>query len=116
MSKSDDEKLRRQIREAAPDAIAALHAICRDERAPAPARASAAGWIVRAAGLDKNPAASDDELETPSEAELKAYIAQLEAHGASLAAAKAAKASDAAEKPADARKGRREGKAAGLFD
>ncbi len=107
-----------------PDAIAALHAICRDEKAPAPARATAAGWLARMSGLTEKPEAPGDDSEALSEAELEDAIARLKAHAAALdeedarakeTPAKTADAGGAEERPADARNGPRKD-ADGLFD
>ncbi|MEJ0095710.1 MAG: hypothetical protein WDN46_20570 [Methylocella sp.] len=49
-------------REGAEEAFAALRSVCNDPKAPAPARATAATSIFRAAGLfDKTDAAADDK-------------------------------------------------------
>lgn len=123
-SNSDLEKLRRQLREAAPDAIAALHAICRDDRAPAPARATAAGWVLRASGLADKADAPADDSETMSPAELEETIARLKAHAAALderaARAKEARAQKS-ESTARAKQPKAQGEgrgkdAGGLFD
>ncbi|SFK79494.1 hypothetical protein [Methylocapsa palsarum] len=83
--------LRKLIRrEGAEEAFAALRAVCNDSKAPAPARATAATSIFRAAGLfDKAEAEIDDKpLSEMSAEELQRFIRR----GESVFAASEAKA------------------------
>jgi hypothetical protein len=73
--------LRKKIRrEGAEEAFAALRAVCNDKSAPAPARATAATSIFRAAGLfDKFEGdASDKPLSEKTPAELAAMLESIE--------------------------------------
>lgn len=61
-------------------AYEALLAVCRDGKAPAPARATSATTLFRAAGyLDGKQAAPDKPLEDMTSAELSARIRELRA-------------------------------------
>lgn len=96
-----------------------LIAVCQDPKAPAPAKATAGTTILRCAGFLEKPAASDDDMEALSEAELEATIARLKDEAAALDRriehAAANEASDAPERPAAAQRGRRRA-TSGLFD
>jgi hypothetical protein len=73
--------LRRKIRrEGAEEAFAALRAVCNDKSAPAPARATAATSIFRAAGLfDRYEGdASEKPLSEKTPAELAAMLESIE--------------------------------------
>lgn len=73
---------RKLINEGIPAAVDALIEVCRDKKAPQPARASAGNTILRAAGLFNNAAAELDDKppEEMSAAEIAArlQILQLE--------------------------------------
>lgn len=82
-------------REGAEEAFAALRSVCNDPKVPAPARATAATSIFRAAGLfDKTDAAADDKpLSELTAAELDQVVRRAERSLNSLSASRAKRGS-----------------------
>lgn len=60
-------------------AMTALTAVCRDPKAPAPAKSSAAGFLLRAAGALKNDdSGNDQEPHTMTSDQLQREVARLQ--------------------------------------
>lgn len=100
MQPEDPDDLRREIREqGARVAYAALLGVCRDPKAPAPAKATAGTTLLRVGGfLDRVEVTPDDGLSKLSDAEIAKLTSDLRAQVEAMELAMAAEGSVAGTK------------------